>query len=48
MSVRHTLPSNVSTSERENEHFQQYFDMLMLLGECRKHCRNAQDLYAAR
>ena len=28
--------------------FQEYFDMLMVLGECRKHCRNAQDLYAAR
>ena len=28
--------------------FQEYFDMLMALGECRKHYRNAQDLYAAR
>ena len=28
--------------------FQKYFDMLMVLGECRKHYRNAQDLYAAR
>ena len=28
--------------------FQEYFDMLTLLGECRKHYRNAQDLYAAR
>ena len=28
--------------------FQEYFDMLMVLGECRKHYRNAQDLYAAR
>ena len=28
--------------------FQEYFDMLMMLGECRKHHRNAQDLYAAR
>ena len=28
--------------------FQEYFDMLMVLGECRKHCRNAQDLYVAR
>ena len=27
--------------------FQEYFDMLMVLGECRKHYRNAQDLYAA-
>ena len=27
---------------------QVYFDMLMVLGECRKHYRNAQDLYAAR
>ena len=27
--------------------FQQYFDMLMVLGECRKHNRNAQDSYAA-
>ena len=27
---------------------QEYFDMLMVLGECRKHYRNAQDLYAAR
>ena len=26
---------------------QEYFDMLMVLGECRKHYRNAQDLYAA-
>ena len=28
--------------------FQEYFDMLMVLGECRKHYRNAQDSYAAR
>ena len=28
--------------------FQEYFDMLMVLGKCRKHYRNAQDLYAAR
>ena len=28
--------------------FQEYFDMLMLLGDCRKHYRNAQDLYVAR
>ena len=28
--------------------FQEYFDMLMVLGECRKHYRNARDLYAAR
>ena len=28
--------------------FQQYFDMLMVLGEYRKHYRNAQDLYASR
>ena len=28
--------------------FQAYFDMLIVLGECRKHYRNAQDLYAAR
>ena len=28
--------------------FQEYFDMLMVLGECRKNYRNAQDLYAAR
>ena len=28
--------------------FQEYFDMLMVLGECRKHYRNDQDLYAAR
>ena len=28
--------------------FQEYFDMLMVLGECRKHYRNAQDLYVAR
>ena len=28
--------------------FQEYFDMLMVLRECRKHYRNAQDLYAAR
>ena len=28
--------------------FQEYFDMLMVLGECHKHYRNAQDLYAAR
>ena len=28
--------------------FQEYFDMLMVLGECRKHYRNVQDLYAAR
>ena len=28
--------------------FQEYFDMLMVLGECRKHYRNAQDLYEAR
>ena len=28
--------------------FQEYFDMLMVLEECRKHYRNAQDLYAAR
>ena len=27
--------------------FQEYFDMLMVLGECRKHYRNTQDLYAA-
>ena len=27
--------------------FQEYFDMLMVLGECRRHYRNAQDLYAA-
>ena len=27
--------------------FQEYFDMLMVLGECRKHYGNAQDLYAA-
>ena len=26
--------------------FQEYFYMLMVLGECRKHYRNAQDLYA--
>ena len=28
--------------------FQEYFDMLMVLGEFRKHYRNAQVLYAAR
>ena len=28
--------------------FQEYFDMLMMLGGCRKHYRNAQNLYAAR
>ena len=28
--------------------FQEYFDMLMVLGECHKDYRNAQDLYAAR
>ena len=28
--------------------FQEYFEMLMVLGECRKHYRNPQDLYAAR
>ena len=28
--------------------FQEYFDMLMVLEECRKYYRNAQDLYAAR
>ena len=28
--------------------FQEYFDMLMVLGEYCKHYRNAQDLYAAR
>ena len=28
--------------------FQEYFDMLMMLGECRKYYRNAQDLYAPR
>ena len=28
--------------------FQEYFDVLMVLGECRKLYRNAQDLYAAR
>ena len=27
---------------------QKYFDLLMVLGECRKHYRNVQDLYAAR
>ena len=26
--------------------FQEYFDMLMVLRECRKHYRNTQDLYA--
>ena len=28
--------------------FQEYFCMMMVLGECRKDYRNAQDLYAAR
>ena len=28
--------------------FQEYFDILMLLGECCKHYRNAQDFCAAR
>ena len=28
--------------------FQEYFDMLMVLEECCKNYRNAQDLYAAR
>ena len=28
--------------------FQEYFDILMVLGEYRKHYRNAQDLHAAR
>ena len=28
--------------------FEEYFDMLMVLGKCRKHYRNVQDLYAAR
>ena len=28
--------------------FQEYFNMLMVLGQCRKHYRNAQDLSAAR
>ena len=28
--------------------FKEYFDMLMVLVECRKHYRNVQDLYAAR
>ena len=28
--------------------FQEYFDMLIVLGECRKHYRNAKYLYAAR
>ena len=27
--------------------FQEYFNMFMVLGECRKHYRNAQDFYAA-
>ena len=27
---------------------QEYFEMLMVLGECRKHYRNDQDLSAAR
>ena len=27
--------------------FQEYFSMLMVLGQCRKHYRNVQDLYAA-
>ena len=27
--------------------FQEYFDMFMVLGECRKYYRNVQDLYAA-
>ena len=27
--------------------FQEHFEMLMVLGECRKHYRNAQDVYAA-
>ena len=28
--------------------FQEYFVMLMVLGDYRKHYKNAQDLYAAR
>ena len=27
--------------------FQEYFDVLIVLGECNKHYRNEQDLYAA-
>ena len=28
--------------------FQEYFNMMMVRGECLQHYRNAQDLYAAR
>ena len=28
--------------------FKEYFDMLIVLGKCCKHYRNAQDLYTAR
>ena len=28
--------------------FQEYFEILTVVGECRKHYRNAQDLYVAR
>ena len=45
--VTHYLLMSVNRSAKMND-FQEYFDMLMVLRVCRKHYRNAQDLYAAR
>ena len=45
--VTYYLLMRVHPNAKMND-FQEYFDMLIVLGECRKHYRNAQDLYAYR
>ena len=45
--VTHYLLMWVYRNAKMND-FQEYFDMLMVLGKCRKHYRNVQYLYAAR
>ena len=45
--VTHYLLIWVYRNAKIND-FQEYFDMLIVLGECCEHYRNAQDLYAAR
>ena len=45
--VTHYLLMWVHRNVKIND-FQEYFDMFMVLGECRKYYRNTQDLYAAR
>ena len=44
--VTHDLLMGVYRNAKMDDS-QEYFDMLMVLGECRKHYKKVQDLYAA-